>query len=164
MYGKPLPAVLPGPTLSDREAVADACFRAFASIDQCDLELLKSSITDDITTDIASKPCDGAEELITKVWTHVAHNLDTVHYLNNMRIAIDTETTARVSFMAMAVHCKLGDGYDLAPGSKFTTGAVYECEAVKGEQEGFWRLKAMKSNHIWGSGDQGIMKPAGAPE
>ena len=154
MHGTPLPAKLAGPPLSDRDAVADACFRAFASIDHADKELLLSSVTTDIHTDIAGKVCDGSEELLTKVWDHVAHHLDTVHYLTNLRVSVDTPTTARVTFTAQAVHCVLGKGYE--PGvSKFITGAIYNCDAVKVEDE--WRLKLMKSNHVFGDGDPSIM-------
>ncbi|PYI02378.1 hypothetical protein BO78DRAFT_454185 [Aspergillus sclerotiicarbonarius CBS 121057] len=156
--GTPLPAKLAGPPLSDRDAVADACFRAFASIDQSNEELLKSSVTDDVYTDIAFKVCDGYDELRNKVWTNVSERVDTVHYLTNMRVSIDTETTARVTFCAMAVHCIVGKGYEELDSTKFTTGAFYNCDAVKVE-EGWWKLKVMKSTHIWGTGDRAIMKP-----
>lgn len=154
MHGTPLPAKLAGEPLSDRDAVADACFRAFASIDQADEELLKSSCTADIYTDIASKICNGYEELRTKVWENVSNKLDTVHYLTNMRVSVDTPTTARVSFTAMAVHCRLGKGYEPGP-NKFTTGAIYNCDAVKDGE--LWKLKMMKSSHVWGEGDPSIM-------
>lgn len=154
MHGTPLPAKLAGPPLSDRDAVADACFRAFASIDQCDQELLLSSVVPDVHTDIAGKVCNGSDELITKVWNNVSKYLDTVHYLTNMRVSIDTPTTARVTFTAMAVHCTLGKGYEPGP-NKFTTGAIYNCDAVKVDD--LWRLKTMKSSHVWGDGDPSIM-------
>ena len=110
MHGDPLPAKLDGPPLSDREAIADACYLAFASIDHAKEELLSSSVTTDVYTDIAGRICDGYDELRTKVWEHVANNLDTIHYLTNMRVSVDTPTTGRVTFTAMAVHSKLGKG------------------------------------------------------
>lgn len=154
MHGTPLPAQLAGPPLSDRDAVADACFRAFASIDHADKELLLSSVTEDVYTDIAGKVCDGAEELLTKVWDNVSNKIDTIHYLTNMRVSIDTATMARVTFTAMAVHCRLGKGYEPGP-NKFTTGAIYNCDAVK--VDNIWRLKKMKSHHVWGEGDHSVM-------
>ncbi|MCJ1434879.1 hypothetical protein MMC27_004249 [Xylographa pallens] len=154
MHGTPLPAHLAGPPLSDREAIADACYRAFASIDHVDKELLLSSVTPDVHTDIANKICHGADELLTKVWDNVSHHLDTVHYLTNMRVSVDTATTARVTFAAMAMHCRLGKGYEPGP-NKFSTGAIYNCDAVK--LDDVWRLKMMKSNHVWGDGDPSIM-------
>ncbi|KAL0930001.1 uncharacterized protein CTRU02_214821 [Colletotrichum truncatum] len=154
--GTPLPAQLPGPPLSDREAIADACYRAFLSIDQCSEELLKSSVTPDVYTDIAFKVCNGYDELRDKVWVNVSNRVDTVHYLNNMRVSVDTETTGRVTFSAMAVHCILDKGYE-PDSTKFTTGALYTCDAVK--VDGIWKLKTMKSNHVWSTGDRSIMKP-----
>ncbi|KAL2030145.1 hypothetical protein VTO58DRAFT_109338 [Aureobasidium pullulans] len=157
--GTPLPAELFGPPLGDRDAVADACYRAFSSIDQSNEDLLKSSVTPDVFTDIAFKTCNGYDELRNKVWSHVSENVDTVHYLSNMRVSIDSETTARVTFNAQAVHCVLGKGYE-SDSSKFVTGAFYICEAVKTEK--LWKLKTMKSTHIWSTGDHSIMKPPGA--
>ncbi|KAJ5506093.1 hypothetical protein LT330_009034 [Penicillium expansum] len=154
--GTPLPAKLAGPPLSDRDAIADACYRAFLSIDQSSEELLKSSVTPDVYTDIAFKVCNGYEELRDKVWTNVSERVDTIHYLTNVRVSVDTETTARVTFNAQAVHCILGKGYE--PDSvKFTTGAFYNCDAVKVDD--LWKLKTMKSTHIWSTGDRSIMKP-----
>ncbi|KAL4893538.1 hypothetical protein BDV59DRAFT_201723 [Aspergillus ambiguus] len=154
--GTPLPATLAGPPLSDREAIADACYRAFLSIDQSSEELLKSCVTPDIYTDIAYKVCNGYDELVTKVWTNVSERVDTIHYLTNMRVSVDTETTARVTFNAMAVHCLLGKGYE-PDSQKFTTGALYSCDAVKVDD--VWKLKVMKSKHVWSTGDRSIMKP-----
>ena len=76
--GTPLPAHLAGPPLSDREAIADACYRAFLSIDQSSEELLKSCVTPDIYTDIAFKVCNGYDELRNKVWMNVSENVDTI--------------------------------------------------------------------------------------
>lgn len=154
--GTPLPAKLAGAPLSDRDAIADACYRAFLSIDQSSEELLKSAVTPDVYTDIAFKVCDGYDELKNKVWVNVSERVDTIHYLTNMRVSVDTETTARVTFNAQAVHCELGKGYE--PDSiKFTTGAFYNCDAVKVDD--LWKLKMMKSTHIWSTGDRSIMKP-----
>lgn len=154
--GTPLPAKLAGPPLTDREAIEDACYRAFASIDHASEELLEATATPDIYTDIAFKACEGYDELKSKVWINVAERVDTVHYLSNVRVSVDTETTARVTFNAQAVHCILGQGYE--PDSpKFITGAFYACDAVKVDD--LWKLKTMKSTHVWSTGDRSIMKP-----
>lgn len=154
MHGTPLPSKLAGPPLNDRDAITDVCYRAFASIDHADEELLLSSCAPDIHTEIAGKICRNYEELKTKVWENVSNKLDTVHYLTNMRVSVDTDTTARVTFTAMAVHCRLGKGYEPGP-NKFTTGAIYNCDAVKVDD--LWKLKLMKSSHVWGDGDPSVM-------
>ncbi|EFX04987.1 c6 zinc finger domain containing protein [Grosmannia clavigera kw1407] len=153
--GTPLPAKLAGPPLSDREAIADACYRAFLSIDQSDEKLLKSSVTPDVYTYIAFKACHGYEELRDNVWTKVHSLIDTVHYLTNMRVSVDSETTSRATFNAMAVHCVLGKGYE-TDSPKFNSGAFYNCDAVKVDD--VWKLKTMKSTHVWATGDHnGVM-------
>ncbi|OTB05893.1 hypothetical protein M426DRAFT_121108 [Hypoxylon sp. CI-4A] len=151
----PLPARLPGPALSDREAVADICYASFASLDSGDEELLMSVVTPDIHTFIANKTCDGAEDLKAKVFNHVGKKLDTIHYLTNMRVGIESPTTARVTFTAQAVHCRPGKGAETGP-NKYTTGAIYSCSAVK--VDGLWKLNEMESNHLWAEGDRSVMK------
>ncbi|KAF5568211.1 c6 zinc finger domain-containing protein [Fusarium phyllophilum] len=141
--GTPLPAKLASPPLSNHDAIADAYYRAFLSIDQSSEELLKLSVTPNIYTDIAFK-------------INVSERVDTVHYLTNMRVSVDTEVTARVTFSAMAMHCILGKGYE-SDSTKFTTGAFYYCEAVKVDD--LWKLKTMKSSHVWSTGDRSIIKP-----
>ncbi|KAF2019469.1 hypothetical protein BU24DRAFT_419081 [Aaosphaeria arxii CBS 175.79] len=159
MHGTPLPAQLAGPPLNDRELVIDACYRAFASIDHADMSLLDSATTEDVYTNIADKICDGRDELKSKVLNHIANNLDTVHYLSNMRVSVDTPTTARVTFTATSVHCVLEKGFEPGP-NKYTAGAIYACDAVKTDDE--WRLKKMQSHHVWGEGNRAIMKPENA--
>ena len=155
MHGIALPVPLPGPPLSTRDAIADTCFTAFAALDHEDEPLLRASCTPDIYTLIAGKECNGYAELKARVFDNVGAKLDTVHYLTNVRVAVDTETTGRVTFTAQAVHCPLGKGYE---GRKFTTGAIYTCEVVKGEGEGQeWKLKKMRSYHVWGDGDASVM-------
>ncbi|KAI1781280.1 hypothetical protein F4818DRAFT_398596 [Hypoxylon cercidicola] len=150
-----LPAKLAGPPLSDREAVADICYASFASLDHGDEQLLMSVVTPDIHTFIAGKTCDGAADLKAKVFDHVGVKLDTVHYLTNMRVSVDTPTAATVTFAAQAVHCRPGKGSEPGP-NKYTTGAHYRCAAVKAD--GVWRLSEMESNHLWADGDRSVMK------
>ncbi|RYC64038.1 hypothetical protein CHU98_g2145 [Xylaria longipes] len=151
----PLPVKLAGPPLSDREAIADICYASFASLDHSDEQLLMSVVTPDIHTEIAGKTCNGAEELRVNVFEHIGKKLDTIHYLTNMRVSVDTPTTASITFTAQAVHCRIGKGQEPGP-NKYTSGAIYRCAAVK--SGGVWKLKEMESNHIWAEGDRSIME------
>ncbi|KAI1084744.1 hypothetical protein F5B20DRAFT_523049 [Whalleya microplaca] len=150
----PLPAKLAG-DLSERAAVADICLLSFASLDQADEQLLRSVVTPDIQTNIAGKTCSGADDLKAKVMDNVGKKLDTIHYLTNIRVSVDTDTTARATFTAQAVHCLPGKGLEPGP-HKYTTGARYSCAAVK--LDGEWKLKEMNSDHIWAEGERSIMK------
>ncbi|KAI0173497.1 hypothetical protein GGR52DRAFT_543242 [Hypoxylon sp. FL1284] len=153
----PLPFQLPGPALSDREAVADVCYASFAALDHADEALLMSAVTPDIETAIAGKTCSGAADLKAKVFDNVGVRLETVHYLTNMRVSVDSATGATVTFAAQAVHSVPGKGAEPGP-YKYTTGAHYRCHAVKAD--GVWRLDRMESNHIWADGERSIMKGA----
>ncbi|KAI0377214.1 hypothetical protein F5Y04DRAFT_292156 [Hypomontagnella monticulosa] len=153
MPGRALPAKLAGPPLSDREAIADLCYRVTASIDHADEELYWSTTTPEIYAEVAGTTVSGAEELKAKVWDNVI-KVDTIHYLTNMRIGIDTPTTARVTFTSLAQHCRRGKGFEPGP-NRFTTGAIYNCEAVKiGD---LWKLKKYIASHVWGDGDPSVM-------
>lgn len=148
-----LPIILAGPPLSDREAIADACYRTTASIDHADEELYWSAVTDDIYAEVAGTTVSSAQELKTKVWDNVI-KVDTIHYLSNIRISIDSPTTARVTFTSLAQHCRRGKGFEPGP-NKFTTGAIFNCDAVKVGD--IWKMKSWKANHVWGDGDPSVM-------
>ncbi|KAH9895427.1 hypothetical protein F4778DRAFT_794308 [Xylariomycetidae sp. FL2044] len=158
-----LPNQLAGPPLSDREAVADVCYASFAAIDFADEALFVGACAPDIHTNINGRVCDGIEELKRRVFENAGRRLDTVHYLTNMRVSVDSDSdssaatataTARVTFAAQAVHCRPGQGGKLGV-HKWTTGAVYSCVAAK--YDGVWKLKEMESNHLWAEGDPSVM-------
>ncbi|KAI0478556.1 hypothetical protein GGR56DRAFT_672574 [Xylariaceae sp. FL0804] len=155
----PLPNRLAGPPLGDREAVADACYAAFAGIDFVDEALLLGACAPDIRTNINGRVCEGREELRLRVFENAGRKLDTVHYLTNMRVSIDDDGAAgkaRVTFAAQAVHCRPGKGNEPGKGdNQWTTGALYSCVAQK--YDGVWKLKEMESNHLWAQGDPTVM-------
>ncbi|KAI2633120.1 hypothetical protein GGS26DRAFT_555370 [Hypomontagnella submonticulosa] len=151
----PLPAKLAGPPLSDREAITDVCYAAFASLDHADEQLFMSVITPDIHTDVAGTICNGVDELKAKVFERIGKKLDTIHYLTNIRVSVDTPTTARVTFAGQAVHCRIGKGSEPGP-NRYTTGANYRCVVVK--SDGVWKMKEMESYYIWAEGDPSVME------
>lgn len=153
MPATPLPVKLAGPPLTEREAIADVCYRTTASIDHADEELFWSAVTPDVYAEVAGTTVHSAEELKTKVWDNVT-KVDTIHYITNMRISIDTPTTARVTFTSLAQHCRRGKGFEPGP-NKFTTGAIYNCEIVKVDD--LWKTKKWITNHVWGDGDPSVM-------
>ncbi|KAI1325189.1 hypothetical protein F5Y16DRAFT_401652 [Xylariaceae sp. FL0255] len=151
----PLPTQLAGEPLSDRDAIADLCYGAFAGLDHGNEQLFMSAMTPDIHTFIAGKECNGAEELKAKVFDNVGKKLDSIHYLTNMRVNIDAPSTASVTFNVQAVHCRTGKGFEPGP-NRFTTGAIYRCTAVKVDNA--WKMREMESNHIWAEGERSIMR------
>lgn len=146
-----LPAQLPG--LSDREAIADAVYRAVLAFDTADEALLRSALTEDIVAEMAGQSVSGISGLKEAVFDRVS-KLDTTHFISNVRVSIESATTAKLSCSALAQHVGSSRGLDPAS-SKYTSGGLYLCDMVK--VDGLWKIKTWKANFIWMDGDQSVM-------
>jgi hypothetical protein len=150
---KALPISLAG-GLTDREAIADALYRAVLAIDHADEALLRSAMTEDASTEIPGVvAANGIEELKATVYDRVS-KLDTTHFLSNIRVNIESATTAKVSCSAMAQHVRTGQGMNPAS-IKFTSGALYQCDVVKVDE--LWKIKYWKAQMVWFDGDRSVM-------
>ncbi|KAI0476296.1 hypothetical protein GGR56DRAFT_463544 [Xylariaceae sp. FL0804] len=150
-----LPAQLPG-SLTDREAIADALYRAVLSFDLQDESLLRSAVTEDISAETPAGPAEGIDQVRAMVFDHVS-KLRTTHFVTNVRVAVEGPAAARATATVQAQHCPAGDGPAGPESPKFTSGAFYLTELVKvGE---LWKIKDWKSNFIWFDGDQSVMMP-----
>jgi hypothetical protein len=147
-----LPAQLNG-ALTDREAIADALYRGVLAFDHADEDLLRSAVTEDVAGEIAGASSQGIAELKTTVFDRVA-KLDTTHFLSNMRISIESATTAKVTCSALAQHVRPGKGFEPGP-NKFLAGALYLCDVVKVGD--LWKIKTWNAKIIWADGDPSVM-------
>jgi len=147
-----LPAKLAG-ALTDREAIADALYRAVLAFDHADEALLRSAVTEDIETEMAGISAKGIPEVKAAIFDRVS-KLDTTHFLSNMRISIESATTAKATCSAMAQHVRPGKGYEPGP-NKFMSGGLYLCDVVKVDD--LWKLKSWKANFVWFEGDRAVM-------
>jgi len=149
-----LPAQLPGPALTDREAVADALYRAVLAFDHADEALLRSAVTEDIVMEMVGMSARGIPEIKAAVFDRVS-KLDTTHFITNVRVALDGASTATVTCSAIAQHVRPGKGFEPGP-NKFTSGGLYLCDAVKvGE---VWKLKTWKAKIVWVDGEPSVMQ------
>ncbi|KAF2972123.1 hypothetical protein GQX73_g1427 [Xylaria multiplex] len=151
-----LPSTLPG--LTDREAIADALYRAVLAFDHGDDALLSSAITDDVTAEMpGSPPSSGIAALKAAVFDRVAYEIDTTHFLSNIRVSVETgASTAQVSCSALAQHVRKGKGFEPGP-HRFTSGGMYLCDVVKDEPSGLWKIKTWKANIVWVDGNPAVM-------
>ncbi|KAJ9165414.1 hypothetical protein NKR19_g415 [Coniochaeta hoffmannii] len=147
-----LPAQLAG-GLTEREAIADALYRAVLAFDHADEALLLSAVTDDIYAEMPGASANGVAELKAAVFDRVS-KLDTTHFLSNMRVSIESSSTAKVTCSALAQHLRPGQGLQPAT-SKFTSGGLYMCDMVKVGD--LWKMKSWKANIVWVDGDYTIM-------
>lgn len=146
-----LPAKLPG--LTDREAIADTLYRAVLAFDHADEALLLSAITEDIVAEMPGSSAKGIQELKAAVFDRVS-KLDTTHFLSNIRISIESITTAKVTCSALAQHVRPGKGFEPGP-NKFTSGALYICDVVKIDD--LWKIKSWKADIVWVDGEPSVM-------
>ena len=148
----PLPTSLAG--ITEREAVADALYRAVLAFDHADEDLLRSAMTEDVTMEfIGVISGKGIDEIKAKVFDRVS-KLDTLHCLSNMRVSMESATTAKATCSAIAQHVRTGQGID--PNSaKYTSGALYSSELVK-EGE-LWKIKRWQAKVVWLNGDPSVM-------
>ncbi|KAH8164064.1 hypothetical protein CIB48_g4196 [Xylaria polymorpha] len=152
-----LPAVLPG--LTDRESITDTLYRVVLAFDHGDAALLASAVTEDVTAEMPGSPLAiGISGLRAAVFDRVAFQLDTTHFLSNIRVSVENgASTAQASCSALAQHVPKGKGFE--PGAhKFTSGAMYLCDVVKEEVSGLWKIKNWKANIVWVDGDPAVME------
>ena len=147
-----LPTKLAG--ITEREAIADALYRAVLAFDHNNEDLLRSAITEDGFLEFKGvMSCKGIAELKEKVYDRVS-KLDTLHVLSNVRVNVESDSQAQVLCSAVATHCRAGQGV-VPDGAKYTSGAMYLCDVVK-EGE-LWKVSRWQAQVIWLQGDRSVM-------
>lgn len=148
-----LPAKLGG-VLTDREAVADALYRVVLSFDHADEELLLSAVTEDISAELGSTiSAKGIPEFKAVVFDRVAR-LDTTHLPTNVRVHMESATTAKATCSAITQHARPGRGFEPGP-HRFLGGGTYLCELVKDGD--LWKVRNWKANILWVDGDPAVV-------
>jgi hypothetical protein len=148
----PLPTKLAG--ITEREAIADAVYRAVLAFDHNNEDLLRSAVTEDATFEFKDiLACKGMTELKEKIYDRVS-KLDTLHMLSNVRVNMEGDNRAKVSCSAVATHCRAGQGID-PNGAKYTSGALYLCDVVK--EGALWKVSRWEVQVIWLRGDPSVM-------
>ncbi|KAK5124770.1 hypothetical protein LTR85_001483 [Meristemomyces frigidus] len=145
------------PSLSPREAVADAMYRCIIGLDMNDWPLTESAWVKDSE---ASFEMDGyaivgidalKAELVDRVGPLV-----TQHNISNVRVELkDGADTAYMTAYAVAYHFRPGEGVD--PATKgLVSGATYHMDVVKEGGDGVWRIKKWGMKLLWLDGDRSI--------
>jgi len=145
-------------SLTEREAIVDALYRALLGFDVNDYSLFKSAFSEpDAVVEISENAIQGTEAIRTKLYDLVAA-MDTTHMISNVRIEVkDGASVAFLSAYSLAQHCPLGKGQE-PEGPKYTGGTIYLIDLVKDENDGIWKIKKWAMNGIWGQGDKSVME------
>lgn len=147
-------------SLSVREAVTDAIYRAVLGLDTDDIALFDSAFAPDGKFEIVGRPVKGQghDELHKSVFNFISE-LDTTHFISNVRVEVkDGANTAYMTASALAQHYRPGEG-NKPDTKRFLAGSQYWMDLVKVETEGLWKIADWKSKVVWSEGDSSVMVP-----
>jgi SnoaL-like domain len=152
-------------SLTPREAITDALYRAVIGFDRNDMEVFNSSfIGEEVTFEFKGDASRTAHDLTTirnGVLSHVGP-MDTTHSISNIRVDVkDGADTASLTCYALAQHCPPGRGKE-PDGPKLLVGGEYLVDLVKDEKDGLWKIKKWVLDVIWRQGDRSVMQPSAA--
>lgn len=146
-------------SLSQREAITDALYRAAIGSDHHDTALFNSAWAGE---DVSMEIHDDNKRVIPNlslIRTHVLDKvgpMDTTHNISMVRVHVeDGADTATLTATSTAQHSPPGMGRDPA-GPKYTVGGEYSVELVK-DEAGVWKIKKLVLNVIWTQGDASLM-------
>ncbi|KAK4495287.1 hypothetical protein PRZ48_013617 [Zasmidium cellare] len=147
------------PSLTQREAIADALYRATIASDHHDIDLFTSAWAgEDVSMQIHDDQVRALSGLsqIRKIVLDRVGPMDTTHNIAMVRVNWkEGEDVASLTATSTNVHAKAGTGREVGAG-KYTVGGEYVVDLVK-DGEGVWRIKKLVLNVIWTSGDASLM-------
>ncbi len=148
-------------SLSPREAITDALYRAAIASDHHDSALFDSAFAgEDVSMEIHddNKRVLEGLSLIRRMVLDRVGPMDTTHNISMVRVNYhDGADTASLTATSLNQHAASGTGRD-PNGSKYTVGGEYFVDLVK-DEAGVWRIKKLVLNVIWTSGDASLMRP-----
>ena len=146
-------------SLSQREAITDALYRAAIGCDHHDTALFNSAWAGE---DVSMEMYDDKQRVLPNlsvIRTHVFDKvgpMDTTHNISMVRVDVeDGADSATLTATSTAQHCPPGMGRDPA-GPKYTVGGEYSVELVK-DEAGVWKIKKLVLKIIWTQGDASLM-------
>ncbi|KAK4033441.1 hypothetical protein C8A01DRAFT_40104 [Parachaetomium inaequale] len=149
------------PSLSERDAVADALYWAAIGCDHNDAELFNSAWAgEDVSFEIHddNKRVMSGLSIIRKNILEIVGPMDTTHNTAMVRVNLkDGADTATLTAISTAQHSPPGMGRD-PTGPKYTTGGEYSVDLIR-DESGVWRIKKLVLCIIWTQGDASLMRP-----
>lgn len=157
----PLPSSLS--SLSPREAITDALYRAISGFDHNDVSMFNSafiSSEEDVIFDLSGTMFNGLES-IRKGLLDFVGPMDTTHLISNVRVDLkDGEKKGRLGCYALAQHCEPGKGAEV-DGKKYLAASEYWIDLVQDEKDGSWKIKTWVMKIIWTQGDASVLQRSG---
>lgn len=145
-------------SLTEREAIKDALYRAVIGFDSYDVGMFESAWDgEEVYFDLNGEVTHGMKDIKSKILDFVGP-LDTSHTISNIRVDFkEGSTTANLEAYALAQHCPPGKGMD-PNGPKFLANSTYNISLNKDVKNGLWRIKSFSMKIIWTQGDPSVME------
>lgn len=149
-------------SLTDREAITDALYRAAIAFDSNDVSLLNSAfVTPEsaVIFDFNGNLINGLDSIRKRVFDFVGP-MDTTHMISNIRVDLkDGASNANLTAYALAQHSPQGKGIE-PDGLKYLVAAEYFIDLLK-DESGEWKIKKWAMKILWKQGDPSIMQRPG---
>ena len=152
-------------SLTPREAITDALYRAIIGFDRYDVDIFTSAFAgEDVSFELYDgenkRVINGLSVLRTQVLDSVGP-MDTTHMISNVRVDVkDGADTASLTAYALAQHCPPGKGKE-TDGSKYLVGGEYWIDLKRDEGDGSWKITKWVLKVIWRQGDASVMQRPG---
>ncbi|KAF2448439.1 hypothetical protein P171DRAFT_470205 [Karstenula rhodostoma CBS 690.94] len=147
------------PSLTPREAIADALSRCVLGIDTNSRPLFESACVKDETMTISIGP------IVLEGWPAISaymervFHLITTHIISNVRIAVeDGADTATLTAHAISYHVREEDALKVEDTS-YTASSLYDIEMVKDAGDGLWKIRRWGFEVLWTTGKRSVMVP-----
>lgn len=147
-------------SLSKREAITDAIYRAILAVDTNDMPMLLSAIApgEDTCFEREGTVVKGADAIKKRMMDMIGP-MNTTHTVSNIRVDVkDGADTAFVTATAVAQHYRAGEGADGAS-QHLLVGGLYNIHLVEDKSDGLWKIKKWILKPVWRDGDRSVMQP-----
>ncbi|KAH6649342.1 hypothetical protein F5144DRAFT_552682 [Chaetomium tenue] len=149
------------PSLSERDAIADALYRVAIGCDRNDVQLFNSGWAgEDVSFEIHRDDETVVSNLsvIRENILKIVGPMDTTHNVTMVRVNLkDGADTATLTAMSTAHHSAAGMGRN-PTGPKYIAGGEYLADLTK-DGSGVWRIKKLVLRVIWTKGDPSVVWP-----
>jgi hypothetical protein len=147
-------------SLTEREAITDALYRAVIGVDSNDALLFNSAFGEDAVFHMNGHIINGLDAARAQLLDFVGP-MDTTHMISNVRVDIkEKASTASLTAYALAQHCPPGRGRETG-GPKYLAAGEYFVDLVKNESDGVWKIEKWEMKSIWSQGDASVMQRPG---
>ncbi|KFY77890.1 hypothetical protein V499_02825 [Pseudogymnoascus sp. VKM F-103] len=145
------------PSLTPREAVADALHRCILGIDTNNRDVFESACLkgEDMIITLGPATFSGwaaINELFVNVF-----KLITTHIASNIRVELeDGADTANLTAHVISYHVKPEDAVKVEDTS-YTAGTLYDIDLVRDGGDGLWKIKRWDLKIQWTTGDKAVL-------